>query len=57
MGHRFLQEDAENSRKNAVIGAAELADFAVFEDLVEHVGEGAGAGAGGVLRVLEVAGE
>jgi hypothetical protein len=34
-----------------------LADLAVFEDLVEHVGEGGGAGAGGVLRGLEAAGE
>jgi hypothetical protein len=33
-----------------------LADLAVFEDLVEHVGEGGGAAAGGVLRVLEGAG-
>jgi hypothetical protein len=34
-----------------------LADLAVFEDLVEHVGEGGGAGSGGVLRVLQAAGE
>jgi hypothetical protein len=34
-----------------------LSDFAVFEDLVEHVGEGGGAAAGGVLRVLDAAGE
>src|SRR5580704_443473 len=35
----------------------ESAYFAVFEDLVEHVGEGGGAGASGVLRVLQAAGE
>ena len=35
----------------------ESAYFAVFEDFVEHVGEGSGAGARGVLRVLEAAGE
>ena len=34
-----------------------LADFAVFKDFVEHVGEGGGSAAGGVLRVLERAGE
>src|SRR5271168_346329 len=37
--------------------ALPLSDFTVFEDLVEHVGEGGGAGAGGVLRGLEAAGE
>ena len=31
--------------------------LAVFEGLVEHMGEGGGACAGGVLRVLETAGE
>src|SRR5260370_42547523 len=34
-----------------------LSDFAVFEDFVEHVGQGGGAVAGGWLRVLEGAGE
>ena len=30
-----------------------LSDLAIFEDFVEHVGERGGAGAGGVLRVLD----
>jgi hypothetical protein len=34
-----------------------LSYLAVFEDFVEHVGEGGGAAAGGVLRVLEGSGE
>jgi hypothetical protein len=33
-----------------------LAYLAVFEDLVEHVGEGGGAGAGGVLQVASEVG-
>src|ERR1700730_2203409 len=36
---------------------AGLSYLAVFQDLVEHVGKGGGAAAGGVLRVLEGAGE
>src|SRR5271168_5311693 len=38
-------------------GLQALPYLAVFEDLVEHMGEGSGAGAGGVLRVLDGAGE
>ena len=38
------------------ISASWLADFTVFKDFVEHVREGGGAVASGVLRGLEVAG-
>jgi len=44
-----------NRRSSAEDGRKGLADLAVFEDFVEHVGDGAGAGAEGLLRIVNAA--
>jgi hypothetical protein len=50
-----VERDIQEKSSLASLLRSELAGFAVFEDLVEHVGEGAGAAADGLLRVLETA--
>jgi hypothetical protein len=44
-----------NRRSSADDRRKGLADPAVFEDFVEHVGDGAGAGAEGLLRIVDAA--